>query len=106
MQLYVIDKTTKNKIYIEDKAYSKQHLATVMGSNYFKVENQYFTVNEVIAEDKYSNFNKYILIIVPLLVVIMSRSIIGGIMAVLAVSIIAKDSVEAIELFNNSCVAL
>lgn len=50
MRLYVIDKTTGEKIHLQLVADSRQHLAAKIGATSFNVNNQRFHANEVFAE--------------------------------------------------------
>lgn len=50
MKLYVLDKTSNEKTYLKQSAKSKRELANLLGAERFRLDNQVYSVNEVIAE--------------------------------------------------------
>ncbi|MBV1930029.1 MAG: hypothetical protein KUG81_11020 [Gammaproteobacteria bacterium] len=50
MKLYVLDKSSNEKTYLKQSANSKLELANLLGAKRFQLENQIYSVNEVVAE--------------------------------------------------------
>ncbi|MEM6698497.1 MAG: DUF456 domain-containing protein [Bacteroidota bacterium] len=56
MRLYVKDRNNANrKIYLSKKAKTRNELALKLGSSFFKIEGQFYSVNEVEAESYINN---------------------------------------------------
>ena len=50
MKLFVVDQSTGQKIYLKQSAGNRRALANLIGATHFTVNNQHFTVHDVIAE--------------------------------------------------------
>jgi hypothetical protein len=50
MKLYVIDKTSNEKVYLNTTSPSRLHLAETIGNQWFELQGQIYHVHEVIAE--------------------------------------------------------